>query len=130
MISRPSITPETRDASQNSSPLSGKQERLLPAYARALSGLNLPERSIQRRTACVRAYVKFHYETHPSQLSEWHVRLFMLHLREYRKFSISRCGACTSALLFLYRQVLGHPDFHIWDPAHPALSFTRRELML
>lgn len=104
--------------------------RLLPAYAQALSRIGVRKSSIVRRTACVRAFIKFHYETHPSRLNEQHIRLFIIHLRHHRKFSLARCQACTSALLFLYRHLLGQPDFYIWDPTHPALLFSRRELML
>ncbi|MFW6347978.1 MAG: site-specific integrase [Cyclonatronaceae bacterium] len=104
--------------------------KLLTAYSRALSALHLPPASIRRRRACVRAYLRFHYDTHPSQLDEQHVRLFLLHLRHHKKFSLARCQACMSALLFLYRHVLGQPDFWVWDPTHPALLFTRNQLML
>ena len=96
----------------------------------ALARLHLPEQSILQRTAWVRAFIKFHYDAHPSTLQEKHVRLFILHLRHHKKLSLMQCQARTSAILFLYRHVLGQPDFWIWDPAHPALAFTRHELML
>ncbi|MCH8557670.1 MAG: phage integrase N-terminal SAM-like domain-containing protein [Balneolia bacterium] len=65
------------------------------------------------------AFIRFHYLRHPSELSEWHIRLYLLHLSCYRKCGRYQIRQCTSALLFLYRRVLDLPDFYLPEPQPP-----------
>lgn len=99
-------------------------------YEQALIYDGVPAHGIHLRKKWVRAFIHFHYRQHPLELGEEHVRLFLIHLECYKKLPLRDQQSCTSAILYLYRRLLGQPDFHILDPQHPGLLYSWKELML
>ncbi len=71
-------------------------------------------------TFWIRYFINFHYRRHPAELQEMHLRMFFLYLRERQRCTWSEINQCRSALLFLYRRVMGLEDFVIADPGHPS----------
>jgi integron integrase len=57
----------------------------------------------------VRRFVRFHGRRHPSTMGECEVAAFLTHLATERRVSASTQNQALSALLFLYRHVLGTP---------------------
>ena len=71
---------------------------------------NYRERSIECYLRCVRDLAK-HHRRAPDTLSEAEVRAFLLHRREEDRVSVSTQRLYVFALRYLYREVLGRPDF-------------------
>jgi site-specific recombinase XerD len=74
--------------------------------------IELRSRHYSRRTELAyvqwtKRFVHFHGMRHPEHLDEEHVNQFLTHLATERKVSASTQGQALSALLFLYRRVLG-----------------------
>jgi len=66
--------------------------------------------SIRTESAYVdwtRRFILFHGKRHPRDLGSNHVEAFLTHLAVERKVAASTQGQAKSALLFLYREVLG-----------------------
>jgi integron integrase len=66
--------------------------------------------SIRTETAYVdwvRRFVNFHQRRHPSELGAEHVEAFLTHLAVQRNVAASTQNQAKSALLFLYKEVLG-----------------------
>jgi integrase len=57
----------------------------------------------------VRRYIRFHGLRHPGELGEVDVAGFLTHLASSNRVAASTQGQALSALLFLYRDVLGRP---------------------
>ena len=58
-------------------------------------------------TAWIRRYILFHDKRHPADMAEPEITAFLTHLAVKRKVSASTQNQALSALLFLYRDVLG-----------------------
>jgi site-specific recombinase XerD len=74
--------------------------------------LALRARHYSRRTEAayvhwVRSFVLFHGKRHPSEMAEVEVNAFLTHLVVRRRVSSSTQNQALSALLFLYRHLLG-----------------------
>lgn len=93
--------------------------KLLQQYSKQLLDEGYSPRSRYQYRKWVVAFIRFHYVTHPELLSERHIRVYLIHLSSYRKCSRYQLRQCTSALLFLYRRVLGMPDFYLTEPQPP-----------
>ena len=61
----------------------------------------------------IRQFVHFHDLKHLSTLSQEHVAAFLNYLVSQRHVAGSTQNQALCALLFLYRQVLGKPDFYV-----------------
>lgn len=57
----------------------------------------------------VKEYILFHTKRHPSEMGAPEVSAFLSHLATARKVAASTQNQAASALLFLYREVLGQP---------------------
>ena len=55
----------------------------------------------------MKRYIRFHDKRHPNEMAESEIAAFLTHLAVDRKVSASTQNQALSALLFLYRQVLG-----------------------
>jgi integron integrase len=72
--------------------------------------IRLKHYSIRTETAYVdwvRRFVVFHHRRHPRELGPEHVEAFLSHLAVQRKVAASTQNQAKSALLFLYKEVLG-----------------------
>lgn len=63
----------------------------------------------------VRDFIFFHNKTHPEKLEESDVTSFLTFLVNKRHVSPSTQNQALCAILFLYRQVLGHKDFYVHE---------------
>ena len=72
--------------------------------------IRLKHYSIRTETAYVdwvRRFVLFHHRRHPRELGPEHVEAFLSHLAVQRNVAASTQNQAKSALLFLYKEVLG-----------------------
>jgi integron integrase len=56
----------------------------------------------------IRRYIFFHHKRHPDQMGEKEIETFLTHLAVSKNVAASTQNQALSALLFLYREVLGH----------------------
>ena len=70
----------------------------------------------------IKRFIKFNKMAHPTQLSSQHVSDFLTHLVMTKHVSVNTQQQALSAIVFLYKQVLGHEEVTIsdWLKAHPA----------
>ena len=80
---------------------------LLAAYRAMVRTRHYSRRTEEAYLGWVRRFVRFHRLRHPSQMAEVEVAAFLRHLAVERKVSAATHGQALSALLFLYREVLG-----------------------
>lgn len=85
-----------------------------PAKSRLLDRvrdkIRLKHYSIRTETAYVdwiRRFIRFHQRRHPRDLGAEHVEAFLTHLAVQRNVVASTQNQAKSALLFLYKEVLG-----------------------
>ena len=81
--------------------------RLLPQLRQAIRVRHYSLRTEQVYVGWVRRFVHFHGLRHPRELGASEVEAFLTHLASERNVSASTQGQAKSALLFLYKQVLG-----------------------
>lgn len=89
------------------SPSSREAPRLLD---QARGKIRLKHYSIRTEQACVdwiRRFIVFHDRRHPVELGAQHVEAFLTHLAVEGRVAASTQNQAKSALLFLYRDVLG-----------------------
>ncbi len=77
-----------------------------------------------------RAYIRFHGVRHPKDMGATEVEAFLTHLTNARRVSVSTHKQALSALLFLYREVIGVdlPWMSMcsrWPPAQRAARWMR-----
>jgi integron integrase len=84
-----------------------KPPRLLERVRRAIRARHYSPRTEQCYVSWVRRYVLFHGKTHPSELGPEAVAKYLSYLATDRRVSASTQNQALSALLFLYREVLG-----------------------
>lgn len=80
---------------------------LLGALRRALHVRHASPRTEEAYVHWVRRFVRYHRRRHPKTMRLAEVREFLSHLAEDRKVSASTQNQAASALVFLYRRVLG-----------------------
>jgi integron integrase len=85
----------------------GPPPRLLPQLREALRVRHYSLRTEQVYVQWVRRFVHFHGLRHPRELGAAEVEAFLTHLAAARNVAPSTQGQAKSALLFLYRHVLG-----------------------
>ena len=81
--------------------------RLLTQLREAIRVRHYSLRTEQVYVGWVRRFVHFHGLRHPRELGAPEVESFLTHLANERNVSASTQGQAKSALLFLYKQVLG-----------------------
>jgi len=81
--------------------------KLLERVRRALTARHYSTRTIQAYVAWTRRFIVFHGKRHPSTMGPWHVREFLSHLAVDRHVSPSTQNQALSAIVFLYKEVLG-----------------------
>jgi integron integrase len=90
-------------------PTAGGKPKLLDRVRLAARARQFSPRTEEAYVAWVRRYVLFHDKRHPEQLGAEAVVTFLTHLATERNVSASTQSQAGSALLFLYRKVLGLP---------------------
>jgi integron integrase len=81
--------------------------RLLDQLRRALRSRHYSERTEKAYVLWVRRFVRHHGMRHPSELGASEVNVFLSHLATEARVAASTQNQALSALLFLYRHVLG-----------------------
>lgn len=82
----------------------------------------------------IREYILFHSKRHPAQLETHHITEFLSHLAVQKNVAAATQNQAASALLFLYREVLGRPLENIGEvkrarmPERLPTVFTRDEV--
>ena len=82
----------------------------------------------------IREYILFHHKQHPDKLETSHITAFLSHLAVNKNVAASTQNQAASALLFLYREVLGGPIERIGEvkrartPERLPVVFTRDEV--
>jgi len=85
----------------------GKPPKLLDQARSCIRARHLSRRTEQAYVAWVRGFGLFNVKRHPASMGESQVRDFLSYLAVRRKVSSSKQNQALSALLFLYRDVLG-----------------------
>jgi integron integrase len=87
----------------------GRSPKLMEQIRQALRSRHYSPRTEQAYIHWVRQFI-FHYHVrHPAKMAEPEINAFLTHLAVERKVSASTQNQALSALLFLYRHVLGRP---------------------
>jgi site-specific recombinase XerD len=76
--------------------------------SQALRSRHYSRRTEQSYCRWVRRFILFHHLRHPAEMGEAEVNAFLTYLAVERHVSVSTQTQALSALLFLYRHVLGH----------------------
>jgi len=86
---------------------SADKPKLLDQMREALRSRHYSRRTEQTYCHWVKRYVHFHNVRHPAEMGEPEINAFLTHLAVKEKVSSSTQNQALSALLFLYRHVLG-----------------------
>jgi integron integrase len=86
-----------------------RREKLLTTVRRLMRVRHLSPRTEQAYLSWIRRYARYHGLRHPAQLGKAEVTSYLTHLANERHVSRSTQAQAMSALLFLYREVLGVP---------------------
>jgi site-specific recombinase XerD len=81
--------------------------QLLDQMRQALRSRHYSRRTEQTYCHWVKRFIYFHNVRHPAEMSEAEINAFLTHLAVKEKVSASTQNQALSALLFLYRHVLG-----------------------
>ncbi len=83
------------------------QPRLLDQFRDRIRVRHYSIRTEQAYCQWVKRYILFHNKRHPNEMGEEEITAFLTHLAVDRKVSASTQNQALSALLFLYKEVLG-----------------------
>jgi integron integrase len=86
---------------------SSTQPKLLDRLRLALRSRHYSRRTEQTYCLWVRRFILFHNVRHPAEMAEADINAFLTHLAVKEKVSASTQSQALSALLFLYRHVVG-----------------------
>src|SRR5215207_4635843 len=113
----PNITP----SSPQNVPPSGKSKKLLDQYSEFLRNRHYSLRTEKTYIGWVRQYILFHNKRHPRDMGVVEINDFITHLVNQKTVSASTQNQAISAILFLYRNVLGIKlDEQALDPIRPT----------
>ena len=108
--------------------------RLLDQLRTALRSRHYSRRTEQAYCLWVRRFIHFHDLRHPAGMAEPEINAFLTHLAVADKVSASTQNQALSALLFLYRHVLGRQVAELQGvvraraPSHVPVVLTRDEV--
>ncbi len=85
----------------------GPAPRLMESVQRSLIARHYSERTVKAYRAWILRYIRYHQRQHPRVLGAAHINQFLTWLAVERGVSASTQTQALSALLFLYRTVLG-----------------------
>jgi len=87
--------------------VNGGKPKLLDQLRQALRSRHYSRRTEQTYCHWVKRYIYFHNVRHPAEMAEPEINAFLTHLAVKEKVSASTQNQALSALLFLYRHVIG-----------------------
>ncbi len=108
--------------------------KLLELFREAMRVRHYSSRTEDTYCAWVKRYVHFHNMRHPKEMGEPEVNAFLTHLAVAEKVSASTQNQALSALLFLYRNVIGKEVGDLGHvirarkPIHLPVVLTREEV--
>ena len=85
------------------------EPKLLDRLRQASRARHYSRRTEQSYVMWVKRHIFFHGVRHPAEMAAPEINAFLTHLAVQRKFSASTQNQALSALLFLYRHVIGRP---------------------
>ncbi len=88
---------------------SAPHPKLLPSVRLALRVRHYSPRTEEAYVGWIRRFVRFHQLRHPAELGEREIAEFLTHLATSARVTASTQTQALSALLFLYRDILGRP---------------------
>ena len=88
-------------------PPAGKAKKLLDQYSEALRNRHYSLRTEKTYIGWVRQYILYHNKRHPREMGVAEINDFITHLVNQKTVSASTQNQAISAILFLYRNVLG-----------------------
>src|SRR4051812_37305658 len=94
-------------AGQSNLPADGKQKRLIERFREEVRARHYSRRTEQAYWYWIRWFIRFHDRRHPLELGEAEVTAFLSMLAVQRNVAAATQNQALSALLFLYKQVLG-----------------------
>src|SRR5690242_3468337 len=92
-----------------SAPAPSPRPRLVDSVREAVRVRHYSPRTEEAYVMWIRRFIRFHGTRHPRELGAADVSRFLSHLALERRVSASTQNQALSALLFLYRDVLGDP---------------------
>ena len=99
--------PKAPPAMPGRSQAPGSRPRLLDQLRQALRVRHYSRRTEQAYCSWVKRFIHFHNVRHPADMAEPEINAFLTHLAVKDKVSASTQNQALSALLFLYRHVIG-----------------------
>lgn len=118
----------------NHDPYKNKQPRLLDQVGNVIRVKHYSIRTEQSYVQWIRRYILFHNKKHPKDMGEKEINAFLKHLAVNRNVSASTQTQALSAILFLYKEVLGQEIGFIENiyrakkPKRIPVVFTRDEI--
>jgi integron integrase len=97
--------PDSSQSPNNSS--AGKAKKLLDQYSEFLRNRHYSLRTEKTYIGWVRQYILYHNKRHPREMGVAEINDFITHLVNQKTVSASTQNQAISAILFLYRNVLG-----------------------
>ena len=97
---RPSLDPHPHP------PANGKP-RLMDRVREAIRARHYSPRTEDAYVAWIKRFIFFHNKRHPAEMAEPEINAFLTHLAVKEKVSASTQNQALSALLFLYRHIIG-----------------------
>ncbi len=85
----------------------GRGEKLMDCVRDALQARHYSRRTVQSYSQWIKRFILFHGKRHPLEMGERQINAFLTDLAVHGKVSASTQTQALSALLFLYRHVLG-----------------------
>lgn len=111
-----------------------RDRKLLDRLREALHSRHYSRRTVRAYTLWVRRFVLFHDKRHPANMAETEINEFLTDLAVHKRVSASTQTQALSALLFLYRHVLGREIGDLGDlirarrPTRLPVVMTREEV--
>ncbi len=111
-----------------------QKPKLLDQLREALRSRHYSRRTEQCYCLWVKRFIYFHNVRHPAEMGEAEINLFLTHLAVKEKVSASTQNQALSALLFLYRHVIGREVGDLGDiirarkPKRLPVVMTREEV--
>ena len=111
-----------------------QKPRLLDRLRQALRSRHYSRRTERTYVMWVRRFIHFHNVRHPGEMAEPEINAFLTHLAVKEKVSASTQNQALSALLFLYRHVIGREVGELGDvirarkPKRLPVVMTREEV--
>ncbi len=129
-----STLPAIRPTGEELDRLGTRKPKLLDRMTFAIRARHYSLRTEQAYVHWVRRYVFFHQLRHPAEMGEAEINAFLTHLAVDGMVSSSTQNQALSALLFLYRHILGREVGQIGDviraqrPRHLPVVMSREEV--